>query len=162
MDIAPASIAPVGVVTTTQPSSLQISGTNQVVLEPAITTTVINSGTAAFTDATAMSMMEPTTLPVSSVVAIGDPPENELMPSLPPPSASTPGSVLSSIELLSLLLFSPLGYFAIGALIIVSFLSLWVAYLLGQRGRPEQHLNKPSASEDFLLQPTSEVSAPKT
>jgi hypothetical protein len=34
------------------------------------------------------------------------------------------------------LLFSPLGFLAIGVLFVVGLLSLWVAYMAGQRRQP--------------------------
>jgi hypothetical protein len=70
--------------------------------------------------------------------------------------------------MLSLLLFSPLGFIAIGALLVVGALSLWVAYMLGQRGQPpNESKGKAKAAvqsvpDDFTLQPNNESSPPKS
>jgi hypothetical protein len=50
-----------------------------------------------------------------------------------PDSPPLPSSSLSPMQMLFALLFSPLGFVAIGALVILGALSLWVAYLVGQR-----------------------------
>ena len=61
----------------------------------------------------------------------------------PAPGSGTSSTSLSPLEMLSLLLFSPLGYFALAILVVVGALSLWIAYMLGQRGRK----TKPSPTD---------------
>jgi hypothetical protein len=77
-----------------------------------------------------------------------------------------PGTSLSFLELLTLLIFSPLGLVGLGILLIGGALCLWVAYMLGQRAMPRpappgpEILNQP-IPEDFALQPKKEVPASK-
>src|SRR5690606_36173528 len=115
------------------------------------------------------------TASVTAAVAAPVPPvEGAATPvALPPDEASSnPAAALSPVQLLSLLIFSPLGYILIGALLVIGSLSLWGAYMLGQREQREKMPTtrppaaRPAANhdipEEFILESEREASASKS
>jgi hypothetical protein len=136
----------------------------QVALSPAQTTTISISGVATVTTST-IATTQVSTTPVSTTVTTTLP-STAAMAAAPPADGANaiapPATSLSTVEMLRLLLFSPLGLVALVALIIVGALSLWVAYMLGQRGLAQrQPVTNPDVPEDFTLQPGKEAPVSK-
>lgn len=129
-----------------------------------VVTTGTTPGTTPGTTAVAMTVaISPSTISTAAIAAVPVPTVVEANALNVPVNAETPASALTPLEMLSLLLFSPLGFIAIGALLVIGGLSLWVAYMLGQRGQSERKQpTNPNVPEDFTLQPKSEVSTPKS
>jgi hypothetical protein len=98
---------------------------------PSVTITtsgVVTTGAMSTTDAATTSRS------LGGKVVTAPPVERTGNSAPSPDSPPLPASPLSSMQMLFALLFSPLGFVAIGALVILGALSLWAAYLVGQKG----------------------------
>jgi hypothetical protein len=125
-----------------------------------VTTGVVTTGTTIVTNAVAMTAaISPSTVSTAAIAAAPVPTVANAL--TVPVNAETPASTLTPLEMLSLLLFSPLGFIALGALLVIGALSLWVAYMLGQRGQSERKQpTDQGVPEDFTLQAKNEASTP--
>ena len=121
--------------------AMTISSTNPVSTDPMTEPMMATAGemmTGEMTATAAMSAAAPITVAMAAVSAPPVGKANDLTgASNAPANGGNPAASLSPIELLSLLLFSPLGYIAMAVLVILGALSLWVAYLVGRRGSVE-------------------------
>jgi hypothetical protein len=129
-----------------QPLSPQAPEANQGI-PPANSTTTNTAPTggaldvAVQTNTTGTTLITPTEAVTgaapSTLVTVATPAENVLLPNSTTVAPANPASSdsalsLSPLEMLSLLIFSPPGYLALGLLIIVVAVGLWVAYMVGQ------------------------------
>jgi hypothetical protein len=126
--------------------------TTAVAVNPVTTNTVGTAG-AATTTTTSLAVAA---APLDSANAVA-------------PIATDEGAAptaLSTVDMVRVLLFSPLGYLAIGVLVVVGALSLWVAYMLGQRGQAQggsqmqagqpKTVAPPHVPDEFALPPGNE------
>jgi hypothetical protein len=74
------------------------------------------------------------------------------IPGASPPAAPTENPTPPALQTLVGLLFSPLGFVVVTALVLIGALSLWAAFLLGQRTRPRPEQPSPEAiPEEYTL-----------
>lgn len=107
----------------------------------------------------ALSISSPVTLANASAITETD--ASITAPITTDLAASPPNSPTSTDSLVELL-FSPLGYLAIGVLVILGALGLVAAYLIGQRSQAKNSLDRGApASTDFTLQDDDERFRPK-
>jgi hypothetical protein len=127
-----------------------------------ITPTSATTSTVATTAAVAMAESSTTvTTTVPATVAVASAPRVEADASTTP-GDEEPASSLSPLEMLALLLVSPLGLLLFGALVVFGALGLWIAYLLGQRSSLQREtVAGQTIPEEFALQPSNEAPAPK-
>jgi hypothetical protein len=130
------------------------------------TTTVVTNTTNTIVTNTQLPDQQVAVSPVQSAnvtttmtAAADDPAQTAATSTESTPENSTP----NTLELLTLLLFSPLGIIALIILVVGGALGLWLAYLLGQsaRSQPEQMTTKPMP-EEFVLQPHIDRPASET
>jgi hypothetical protein len=105
------------------------------------------------------------TTTTSLTVAAAPPPGANAITPLPAGEVTAP-TTLSTVDLVRVLLFSPLGYLAIGVLVVLGALSLWVAYMLGQRrqahgpsatpAEPPKSVAPPHVPDELALQPSND------
>ena len=131
-----------GDVSGTLPSA-QAPVNGAVVVSPVVTTATSTNAVSSVANSAASSSVSSTVMDATTTVtgsdAITAPAASAavaLAESAPPIVVpNDPASALSTLEMLSLLLFSPLGYLAVGVLAVIGLLSLWVAYMVGQRSK---------------------------
>ena len=147
-------------------ASLAVSDAVSNTVDSAVSSTV--SSTVTMPVASGISDTRAVTVAIAAAPADQQPSRADTTIAQPPTASAASSSSLSPFEMLSLLLFSPLGYLALAILGVVGVLSLWIAYMLGQRGRRaktplagQPEANKPATEDDFALQSNTNVPLPK-
>lgn len=145
--------------------------------ESAVVTNMAETGSISVSETATSSTPISSTIPTTGAVAAaplapagqGDvssdsstlAPDSGIGSGITPVSFNQPTSGLGA---LSALFFSPVGYLLVGMLLVIMALGVWVAYMIGQRGRAIQATPLPGNSppEDFTLKSSNEANSSKS